>query len=56
MKSHLTFCEADMIAFFLNLYREEFRKECKMFDDYEDKEIDAIISKVSRIALVDNCK
>jgi hypothetical protein len=47
MSLHLDFYEADMVAFFLNLYRDEFREECKKFDDYSDEYIDEIITKIS---------
>ena len=48
MSLQLDFCEADMVVFFLNLYRAEFREECKKFDDYDDEYIDEIIRKISR--------
>ena len=51
MSLQLDFYEADMVAFFLNLYRGEFREECKKFADYDDEYIDEIIRKSSRHCL-----
>ena len=47
MSLKLDFYESDLVAFFLNLYRDEFRDECKKFDDYSDEYIDNIITKIA---------
>jgi len=52
----LDFYEADMLAFFLNLYRKEFRKECKKFGDYSNEYIDGIITKVAIICQMEATK
>lgn len=43
-------CELDMIAWFLGHNRQAFIKCCQEFDDYSEKEVDAIILKASLLS------
>jgi hypothetical protein len=44
-----TFSELDMISWFLAHNRQAFIKCCQNFEDYSEKEVDAIIAKASSL-------